>query len=856
MGESVSRDERRVHFADDVVRDARYALRAMRRNPVLAAVAILSLALGIGANAAVFHLIDAVRLRSLPIANAQELAEVRAEGVHGFGVSADVNAEITYPLWEQIRARQTAFTGIFAWGNTLLLVGRGAEARRARGLWVSGDFFRVLGIKPALGRLFTGADDYRGCAGALVVSHAFWRAYFGGRDTAIGSPLMVLNRSLTVVGVTPADFNGLEVGQTFDVAVPACAAALWGNNTGGNSLDQRDLWWLTVMGRLKPDSTIARASEQLRSLSPAMLEATIPAGYSPELIARYRSFRFEVIPAGHGVSRLREAYGTSLAWLLGLTGLLLAITCGNLATLMLARAGLREREIAVRVAIGASRARLVSQMLIESLMMSAAGAALAIPVALLSGRALVALLETSDSHVVLNLSTDWRLIAFVATTAGVASMLFGLVPALRASLVAPIGAMQQASRGLTLDRHRLRFQRGLIVAQIAVSSVLVVSALLFVETFRNLAAIETGFDPAGVTAVSFLDLPAATLPLEHRLAFQQQLTSAIRSVPGVARAAAATNYPLSGAIWSHFFRLAGSPGDEQRVARFTYVSPGYFDTLRIPILAGRDLRDLDTAASGRVLLVNESFVRGQLGGRNAIGTMLRTVAEAGYPETTYEIVGVVGNTKYADLRDEPCWCAVPAGGMPPIAYVPIAQDPGLQPWASILVRSGRPPSEIRSAIARRVAELNPAIAVQFTDLPSQIRGRLVAERTMAWLAGAFGVLAMALVAVGLYGIIGYVAVSRRNEIGIRVALGCTRAGVVTLVLGEQFWLLAAGLAIGLPLALGTARLASTAFFGLSPTHIPTLLGAVSLLASTAAMAGGIPAWTAAKISPDVALRSE
>jgi hypothetical protein len=236
--------------------------------------------------------------------------------------------------------------------------------------------------------------------------------------------------------------------------------------------------------------------------------------------------------------------------------------------------------------------------------------------------------------------------------------------------------------------------------------------------------------------------------------------------------------------------------------------------------------------------------------------MLRTVAEAGYPETTYEIVGVVGDTKYADLRDEPCWCAVPAGGMPPIAYVPIAQDPGLQPWANILVRTGRPPAEIRSALARRVAELNPAIAVQFTDLPSQIRGRLVAERTMAWLAGAFGVLAMALVAVGLYGIIGYVAVSRRSEIGIRVALGCTRAGVVRLVLGEQFWLLAAGLAIGLPLALGAARLASTAFFGLSPTHLPTLFGAVCLLASTAAMAGGIPAWTAAKIPPDVALRSE
>ena len=278
-------------FADHLVRDTRYGLRVLRRSPIFTAVAILSLALGIGANAAIFQLIDTVRLRTLPIANPQQLAEVRADGVHSFGVSEGANAQITYPLWEQIRAHQAAFTAMFAWGNQLFLAGRGSEARRARGLWVSGDFFRVLGIPPERGRLLNAGDDYRGCgAGPVVVSHSFWQTYFGGRESVIGSALMLLDQPFTVVGVTPAGFTGLEIGETFDVAVPVCAAALWDNSLGARRLDQRDYWWLTVMGRLKPDWTIARAREHLRTLSPGLLDATLPAGYSADLTAHYRSF--------------------------------------------------------------------------------------------------------------------------------------------------------------------------------------------------------------------------------------------------------------------------------------------------------------------------------------------------------------------------------------------------------------------------------------------------------------------------------------------------------------------------------------------------------------------------------------
>ena len=489
---------------------------------------------------------------------------------------------------------------------------------------MSGDFFPVLGIRPERGRLLGPGDDRRGCgAGSVVVSHAFWQAYLAGRESAIGSVLTLLDQPFTVVGVTPPSFTGLEVGQTFDIALPVCSAALLDSR-----IDQRDRWWLTIMGRLRPDWTIARANEHMRTLSPSLLEATIPPGYDAGLVDGYRGLRFGVSPAGRGVSRLRDTKGTSLTLLLGLTGLVLLITCGNLATLMLARASAREREVAVRVALGASRARLVSQMLVEGLLVAGGGAALALPVALLSARALVTLLGTSTTPVTLNLTIDWRLITFVGGAAMLTAVLFGLLPALRLSMVDPIAVVRQGSRGLSIDRRRARFQRGLVVAQIAVSLVLVFSALLFVQTFRNLAAVDTGFEPERTLAVSFFDRASQDLPTEQKVAFQELLTDEIRSVPGVAAAASSTHVALSGSTWSHFFRVTGS---ERKASRFAYVSPGYFDTLKIPIKSGRDFVALDNARSGRVMLVNESFVRSHLQGLNPVGTTLRTVRRTGVP---------------------------------------------------------------------------------------------------------------------------------------------------------------------------------------------------------------------------------
>jgi predicted permease len=832
----------RSHQLDHAIRDAQYALRVLRQAPVFTAAAILSLALGIGANAAIFQLIDTVSYRSLPVADPQGLTEVRAEGVHAFGISAGFNAAVTHPLWDQIRAHQVAFDSMFAWGNAQWLAGRGGEARQIRGLWVSGDFFRVLGLTPERGRLLSADDDRRGCgAGAAVVSHAYWQTQLGGRDGAIGSAVTIQDRAFTVVGVTPARFTGLEVGQSFDVALPLCSAALW-----GDSLDRRDLWWLTVMGRLKPDWTIARADTYLRTLSPGLLDATVPPGYGTDLIAQYRGFRFGVIPAGRGVSRLRAAYGPSLMLLFGLTALVLLITCANLATLTLARASAREREIAVRVAVGASRPRVLALLLIESLLVAVAGAALAVPVAVLAGRALTTFLDTTANPLTLSLAADWRLVAFVATSAVLTSILFGIIPALRVSLVAPVVAMRQSSRSATVDRHRARFQRGLVAGQIAVSLVLIVSALLFVRSFRKLMVVDAGFEQNNTVAVWAFARQADVQPIAQRVAFQQRLVDEIGALPGVAAAAAATHVPLSGDSWWHFFRLPSLSGDERHGSRFIYVTPHYFETLRVPILAGRDFQSFDTASAARVMLVNESFSRSHLKGQNPIGITLRTVAEAGYPEVTYEIVGVVGNTKYADLRED----------MPPIAFVPIAQNPDLQPWAPVFVRASTPWPQLTAAIVERVRTLDPALAVQFVELKSQIADRLVVERTTAWLAGAFGALAIVMVIVGLYGIIAYLAVARRNEIGIRLSLGSTRAQIVRLVLRDSLWPLAGGLLIGLPLAVSLMRGASSLLFGLSPADTTTLTAATAVLGVAAVAAGSIPAWRAARVDPAIALRRE
>jgi len=835
------REQRATLMIEHALRDIRYAVRVLRRSPVFATAAIGVLALGIGANAAMFALIDTVVLQRLPVPRPDQIAEIRVDGYrHDFGIGDGFNAEMTNPLWELIRTHQHAFSGMFAWGSTGLLVGEGAARQGVSGLWVSGDYFPVLSVVPERGRLLDASDDEPGCgAGSVVVSHAFWQRYFGGSDSAVGGRLTILDRHFTVVGVAPATFTGLEVGRGFDVAMPICSVALF-----GKALEQRDYFWLTVMGRVRPQWTIAQAAEQMRTLSPGLFEATVPSGYSSESTARYRAFRLTVVPASRGVSRLRESYAAALYVLLGLTGLVLLITSANLATLMLARAVGREREFTVRVAVGASRGRILSQAFIESLIVAALGAICALPVAVLSSRAMVGLLSTASNPVDLTVHLDWRVAAFTATVAGVTAILFGLVPAIRASLVHPAMAVS-CSRGLTADRHRSVAQRVLLVGQVAVSLVLAVAALFFVRSFQNLIGADTGFNQDRVMAVNLVDLDARDLPLEQRVAFQSTVTDEIRSIPGVVAASSSTHTPLSGATWWHGF-IASIPGAERTGSPWAYVDPGYFETLQVPLVAGRLITPFDTAASKRVVVVNESFVREHLHGVPPVGTTLRTFAEPGYPELSYEIVGVVRDTTYADLKE----------GKRSIAFSPLAQDPGLRRWANVLVRTSGPSSTVMQAIKQRVNRLNGGILIGFAELRVQIAERLAGERMLAWLSGGFGALAMLLASFGLYGIVAYLAGVRRNEIGIRLSLGSSRLQIIRLVMGDSVRLVIVGLAIGLPIAIALMRTASALLFGLTATDIGPLAAAVIFLALAAGVAALVPAWRASRLDPSSALRAE
>jgi putative ABC transport system permease protein len=827
-----------MNILTNTIQDLRYSSRALRRSLGFTLVAALSLALGIGANTAIFQLLNAVRLRSLPVANPQELAEVRiAGGNGGYGSQNGINSELTNALWEKIRDHQKAFSRIFAWGNSDISIGEGGSARRVRVLWVSGDLFSVLGVKPARGRLFAAADDHRGCgAPAAVISYGFWQNHFGGDDSAIGKTLTTQDQLLTVIGVTPGEFFGLEVGQGFDVALPLCAR-------GVRALDRLDLFWLVVMGRLKPDWTLARASAHLNSISPAIFEATLPPGYDTVNEERYRNFRLTARPAGSGVSRLRTSYETSLWLLLAISGLVLLIACANLANLMLARASAREREVAVRVALGASRGRLIRQMLSESLLLAGLGALLGAGLARLMGRNLVSLLTTEGNVLQLDLSSDWRVLVFTAIIAALTCVIFGLVPALRTSQIGPGAALKSGGRGLTASRERFSYQRSLIIGQIAFSFVLLVGALLFVRSFWNLTTVNAGFRRNGILFV-YADFPR--LPADQVVVFQKKLLEQIKSIPQVESATFTTHLPLSGNGIALKVRGPGEGGDQVSSSKFTYLSPGYFKTLGIPVLAGRDFNDLDTSTSGKVAIVNETFVRRFISNRNPIGVLVRSLKEPKYPETVYQVIGVVKDTKYADLRRE----------IPPIAFVPMTQNPNPQQGARIALRSSVPLSGVIAEVRRKVNDLHPEIRIEFKVFETQIREGLIRERLMAWLAGLFGVLAAVLAMIGLYGVVSYVVLRRKNELGIRLALGAARSGIVLLILREVIVLLVVGLGIGTVVSLAAVRSASALLFGLSPYDIPTLVVSACLLVVAAGSASFMPALRAARVDPMIVLRHE
>ncbi|HEX8145947.1 MAG TPA: ABC transporter permease [Pyrinomonadaceae bacterium] len=830
----------------NIFRDLLYGFRMLRKSPAFTVVAVLTLALGVGANTAIFQLIDAVRLRALPVEDPQELVGVQlADTSKARGAFTSGYPIVTNAIWEQVRDRQEAFDGLFAWGADTLNLSRGGEARFARALWVSGDFFNALRVRPELGRVLNRDDDRKGCGSPVaVVSHAFWKRELGGDPAAVGRSLALEGRPFEVVGVTPAGFYGMEVGRSYDVAVPLCAEPLVSGES--SMLNAGTGWWLTVMGRLRPGWTEGRAAAHLASISPGVFEASLPSNYPPDSVGAYREFKLTTFPAGSGVSELRENYENPLWLLLAVAGTVLLIACANLANLMLARATTRERELATRLALGASRWRLVRQLLTESMLLAACGAALGALLAQYLSEVLVSLLSTQGNPLFVDLQLDWRVLAFSAGVAVLTCALFGLAPALRATRVAPGAAMKAAGRGLTASRERFGLRRALVVSQVALSLVLVAGALLFSRSLSKLATQDAGLRREGVL-VTRVGMSRLKLPVERRLDFKRELLERIKAVPGVESASDANILPLSGSGWNNEVWLDGADPGTKRSTFFSRVSPDYFKTLGITLLSGRDFNAGDAPNAPKVAVVNESFARAQTNGENPVGKRFRVERTPSEPETVYEIVGLVRDAKYRDLREE----------FVPVAFTASSQAARPAEGAQFLVRSGTvSPAALAPSIKNAIGEVSPDIDIVFRVFKDEVDSTLLRERLMATLSGAFGLLALVLACVGLYGVISYGVAGRTNEIGIRMALGASGRDVLRLILREAALLVLVGVGLGLPAALAAARLATGLLYGVTPADPVSVSLAVLLLSAVAALACYVPARRATKVDPMVALRYE
>jgi len=822
--------------------DIRYSFRMLAKNPGFACVAILTLALGIGANTAIFSLIDTVMFRLLPVEKPEQLVQV---GMLTPKFANGHRTSYTNPLWEEIRDHQDVFSGVFAWGTAQFNLAQGGVVQNARGLYASGGYFAALGVRPAAGRLFTAGDDKRGCSGLAVLSYGFWQDHFGGARSAIGSTIPLDGHPFEIIGVTAPGFFGTEVGSTFDVAAPICAEAiLEGKNS---SLDRRSNWWFRVMGRPKPGLTPEQVSARLGVLSPEVFAATVPTNWNPHQQSSFRNWKLVTLPGATGLSRLRSEYDLPLKMLMGIAGLVLLIACANIASLMLARAAARRREIAVRLAVGASRMRLVRQLLTECVVLSVSGALMGILLAQWGSRLLVRLISTEHQQLFLDLAPNLRVLAFTAGVAVLTGLLFGVLPAFRSTRVSLVGAMKGAPAESTGRDTFFRSGRWTVAVQVAISLVLVVTAGLFVRSFANLATLDAGFDRENVLIV-VMDMHNANLPNAGRVAAADEILRRVRALPGVINASQSTVTPVSGATWDDMIVVDGpnAPTGNDADVYINDIAPGYFATMRTPLVEGRDFNDRDTGEIPRVVIINQALARRFFPGVDPVGRTIRRFATATTLSEPIEIVGVARDAKYESLRED----------FSPTAYFPLAELPGGTERSQLLIRTAARPSFMAPAVELAVAGVNKSVALEFHTLAQQVNDSIIQERMLATLSGFFGALALLLAMIGLYGVLAYLVLQRQREIGIRMALGAQRSAVFGLVMRNVALLLMVGVAVGAGIAWVTARFVQSLLFGLQAHDAVTIALGIGLLVAVSFLASYLPARRAMRVDPLVALRYE
>ncbi len=836
------RDMRRTDYIESFLQDIRYGLRQLRHNPGFAAAAILTLALGIGANTAIFSLIDTVMLRSLPVEKPEELVQVRMGDLRSAGKTYP---EFTNPLWEQIRDQQDVFSGTFAWARERFDLSRGGAVHYAKGMYASGGLFQALGLRPEAGRLIAASDDQRVCAGVAVLSYGFWQDHFGGEQNAVGRTISLNGHPVPIIGVAPSGFEGLDVGTNFDVAVPICMAGVL---EGRDSfLDGRSTWWLEVFGRMMPGLSLDQIHARLSVLSPHIMAAALPQDMKPGNKKSFLSQFLVTAPVATGTSRLREKFEEPLEVLMGVVGLVLLIACANIAGLMLARAATRGKEIAVRQALGASRARLIRQLLTESVLLSFAGALVGVLLARRGDALLVRLMSTTRSPVALDIALDTRVFTFTAVVAVLTGILFGLLPAFRSTRLSVTMAMKGGQALEAEGRTRIRPGNWIVASQVGLSLVLLIAAGLFLRSFWKIATLDIGFDRNNVLLVNAA-LQVANVPPEQRPATYDEIEKRLGALPGVISVGRSVITPISGAGWNGFLTAdsPNPPKGRNSLAYRNFISPGYFPTLRTPLLAGRNFDSRDTPTTPLVAIINHTLARKFYPNLNPIGRYFHFQGAAGQPEPPIQIVGLVKDSKYGSLEEE----------TPPTAFQPVTQTPSQVPWENFELRTAMRPSALTSAVQNAVAGVNKNIPLEFHTLADQVDDSLVQQRTLTMLSAFFGGLALLLAMLGLYGALSYMVTQRQSEFGIRMALGASPGSILRLVMRQVAAILLIGIVAGVGISLAATRVLQSMLFGLGPRDTVTLVGAVLALSVVALVAGFLPARRAAKVDPMVALRHE
>jgi putative ABC transport system permease protein len=824
-----------------LLQDLKYGLRVLAKNPGFTAIAVLTLALGIGANTAIFSLLDTVLLRYLPVEKPEELMQVMRRSPRFPDRPVPT---FTNPIWEQLRDQQDVFSGVFAWGDAQFDLARGGEAHYARGLWVSGDFFRTLGVQPAAGRLISVADDQRGCSGVAVLSYSFWQEHFDGAESTVGSTIALDNHTYPIIGIAAPGFYGMEVGTKFDVALPLCATAIVDGATP--RLDHRSWWWMFIMGRVKPGVSADKLKAHLGVMAPRIFAATVPPDWSPDGQKDFLICSLLAAPAATGTSGLRALFGEPLNFLMAVVAIVLLIACANIASLMLARAAVRSREMAVRRALGASRLRLIRQLLTECVMLSVAGALLGLLFARWGSLLLVDFISTRHNPVFLDLSLDWRVLGFTAAIAILTGLLFGVLPAFRSTRVSLTAAMKGGQA--TDVEHHVRFRPGrwMVASQMALSLVVLVAAGLLLRSFVKLVTLDIGFDRANVLIMHAEPRTAGTPP-EKWTATWEEIERRLSSLPGVVSVSRSVMVPISGFEWNQSVH-ADSPNPPAGEAALTYlnaVSPAYFHTLHIPLLAGREFSAQDTPTSPRVAMINQTLASKFYSALNPVGRFFRLEQEQGKLGPPIQIVGVVRDSKYVSLREE----------TPPTAFFPITQEAGFG-GPNFLIRTSKRPSTVLSLVQDAAAGVNGSLAIEFNTLAQQVDDSLIQERVLATLSAFFSGLALLLAMIGLYGAISYMVAQRQTEFGIRMALGAARGSILRLVLRDVVTIIVAGVIVGAGIAILSVRLLQRLLFGLAAHDTLTLVLAIGALSVVAFIAGYLPARRATKVDPMVALRYE